>query len=97
MSMKDSLRVKLQDKTANVAILGLGYVGLPLAVTFAEAGFRVVGGRPDMVRILTSIQKVKGYRKRGTMGPEPRPKACASTTRMTMTMTTHTRLSSRTG
>src|SRR5436190_20502640 len=34
---------KIQDRTANVAIIGLGYVGLPLAVEFAHAGFNVTG------------------------------------------------------
>jgi UDP-N-acetyl-D-glucosamine dehydrogenase len=34
---------KIQSRQAIVAIIGLGYVGLPLAVAFAEAGFRVVG------------------------------------------------------
>jgi UDP-N-acetyl-D-glucosamine dehydrogenase len=33
----------LADKTAVIGIIGLGYVGLPLAVTFAQAGFRVIG------------------------------------------------------
>jgi UDP-N-acetyl-D-glucosamine dehydrogenase len=47
MSARDSLVRKLQDKTAKVAVLGLGYVGLPLAVAFAEAGFRVCGIDPD--------------------------------------------------
>jgi UDP-N-acetyl-D-glucosamine dehydrogenase len=37
---------KLHDKTAVVAILGLGYVGLPLAVVFAEAGYTVIGVDP---------------------------------------------------
>jgi UDP-N-acetyl-D-glucosamine dehydrogenase len=31
------------NKTARVGVLGLGYVGLPLAVEFAQAGFEVVG------------------------------------------------------
>ncbi len=43
---KDVLLKKIQDRTARVAILGLGYVGLPLAVVFAEAGFKVVGVDP---------------------------------------------------
>src|SRR5512135_1676635 len=43
---KDVLLKKIQDRTARVAILGLGYVGLPLAVVFAEAGFKVVGVEP---------------------------------------------------
>ena len=34
---------KIESRQAVVAIIGLGYVGLPLATLFAEAGFRVVG------------------------------------------------------
>ncbi|MDX1420535.1 MAG: nucleotide sugar dehydrogenase [Rubricoccaceae bacterium] len=34
---------RVEDRTARVGIIGLGYVGLPLAVVFAEAGFQVVG------------------------------------------------------
>ena len=37
------LERKLENKTAVVGIIGLGYVGLPLAVSFAEAGFHVIG------------------------------------------------------
>src|SRR5579883_3381285 len=37
------LREKIQDRTARVGIVGLGYVGLPLAVEFARAGFTVTG------------------------------------------------------
>ncbi len=47
MTTKDTLIGKLQDKTAAVAVLGMGYVGLPLAVVFAEAGFTVTGVDPD--------------------------------------------------
>ena len=38
-----SLEKKIVDRTARVGIVGLGYVGLPLAVEFAEAGFTVTG------------------------------------------------------
>jgi UDP-N-acetyl-D-glucosamine dehydrogenase len=38
-----TLQNKIEDRTARVAIIGLGYVGLPLALGFAKAGFRVVG------------------------------------------------------
>jgi UDP-N-acetyl-D-glucosamine dehydrogenase len=38
-----ALEDKLRRKTARVGIVGLGYVGLPLAVEFAKAGFRVTG------------------------------------------------------
>ncbi len=47
----DELVAKLNNKTARVAILGLGYVGLPLAVVFAEAGFKVLGVDPDEKKV----------------------------------------------
>ncbi|MGI8961727.1 MAG: nucleotide sugar dehydrogenase [Bryobacteraceae bacterium] len=37
------LRQRISKKTARVGVLGLGYVGLPLALEFARAGFEVVG------------------------------------------------------
>ncbi len=37
------LAEKITNRTARVGIIGLGYVGLPLAVEFAKAGFSVVG------------------------------------------------------
>ena len=37
------LESKLKDKTAVVGVVGLGYVGLPLAVAFAQTGLEVVG------------------------------------------------------
>ncbi|MEW5939523.1 MAG: nucleotide sugar dehydrogenase [Chloroflexota bacterium] len=51
MTTKDTLIKKLQDKTAKIAILGLGYVGLPLAVVFGEAGFKVTGVDPDTRKV----------------------------------------------
>ena len=39
----DMLREKISTRTARVGIVGLGYVGLPLAVEFAKAGFSVTG------------------------------------------------------
>jgi len=39
--MKDPLRAKIHNHTAVGAVIGLGYVGLPLAVAFAEKGFPV--------------------------------------------------------
>jgi len=51
MSTKEILINKLKDKTAKIAILGLGYVGLPLAVVFGEAGFQVTGVDPDSRKI----------------------------------------------
>jgi UDP-N-acetyl-D-glucosamine dehydrogenase len=40
-------------KSATVGVIGLGYVGLPLAVEFAKAGFRVVGIDVDAQKIAT--------------------------------------------
>src|SRR5437588_4891085 len=37
------LEEKIRARTARVGIVGLGYVGLPLAVEFAKAGFTVTG------------------------------------------------------
>src|SRR4051794_5930758 len=37
------LAEKIRNRTARVGIVGLGYVGLPLAVEFARAGFSVTG------------------------------------------------------
>lgn len=38
-----TLKEKIQNKTATLGVCGLGYVGLPLAVEKAKAGFKVVG------------------------------------------------------
>lgn len=38
-----SLAARIRARTARVAVVGLGYVGLPTAVRFAEAGYRVTG------------------------------------------------------
>ncbi len=53
MSTKETLIKKLQDKTARIGILGMGYVGMPLAVVFAEKGFNVLGIDPDMRKVDT--------------------------------------------
>ncbi len=43
MSIQETLLKRLNDRTATVGIIGLGYVGLPLAVEFAASGFTVIG------------------------------------------------------
>jgi UDP-N-acetyl-D-glucosamine dehydrogenase len=43
MTAHEVLLRKIQDRKATVAVVGLGYVGLPLAVEFAKAGFTVIG------------------------------------------------------
>jgi len=43
ISTVEVLKEKIESKTARVGIVGLGYVGLPLATEFAKAGFHVIG------------------------------------------------------
>ncbi len=45
------LRDKIAARTATVGVLGMGYVGLPLAITFAEAGFSTIGFDPSQRHI----------------------------------------------
>ncbi len=42
-SSKSQVLERFRTHTAHVVVIGLGYVGLPLAVRFAEAGYRVTG------------------------------------------------------
>ena len=60
MTIKEQLQTKLSDKTAKVAVLGLGYVGLPLAVVFAEAGYCVVGVDPVQEKV-DAINRGESY------------------------------------
>jgi UDP-N-acetyl-D-glucosamine dehydrogenase len=43
MTIKEQLLKKISDRDAVIGVVGLGYVGLPLAVEFARAGFNVIG------------------------------------------------------
>lgn len=43
MSMQELLLARIADRSAVIGVVGLGYVGLPLAIEFAKAGFRVIG------------------------------------------------------
>ena len=49
--MSRNLKEKIVRKKARLAILGLGYVGLPLAVNFAKVGFNVIGVDNDRDRV----------------------------------------------
>jgi UDP-N-acetyl-D-glucosamine dehydrogenase len=51
MKHKEISIKKFADKSAVIGILGLGYVGLPLAVVFADAGFRVIGIDPIQSKV----------------------------------------------
>src|SRR2546426_1386454 len=47
----ERLLQKITDRTAHVAVIGLGYVGLPLAMGFAKAGYHVTGIDVDAGRV----------------------------------------------
>jgi UDP-N-acetyl-D-glucosamine dehydrogenase len=49
--MQHLLMEKIASRSLRVGIIGLGYVGLPLATTFAEAGFRVIGIDVDQKKV----------------------------------------------
>ena len=58
--MKQALHEKIAARTLRVAIIGLGYVGLPLATAFAEAGFHVTGIDLDQNKV-ESANKGESY------------------------------------
>ena len=43
MNMKERLLEKIAKRDITVGVVGLGYVGLPLAVAKAKAGFKTIG------------------------------------------------------
>ena len=47
---------RIERREAVVGVIGLGYVGLPLAVAFAEAGFRTVGIDVDEARVKSVVR-----------------------------------------
>jgi UDP-N-acetyl-D-glucosamine dehydrogenase len=58
--VKTELLKSLKDHSAKIGILGLGYVGLPLAVAFGEAGFQIIGIDPDP-RKVSALTKGESY------------------------------------
>lgn len=55
-----SIRDKIADRSARVGVIGLGYVGLPLAVAFAKAGYTSTGIDLD-ARKVAAIQDGRSY------------------------------------
>jgi UDP-N-acetyl-D-glucosamine dehydrogenase len=60
MSYQQTLLEKIQARTAHIAVIGAGYVGLPLAVEFAQAGFPVTTLDVD-ARKVASITRGESY------------------------------------
>lgn len=58
--MKNKLIKKIKDKKAKIGIIGLGYVGLPLAIRFREEEFNIVGFDTDKNKI-AKLNKKKSY------------------------------------
>ncbi len=58
--MASTLKDKIHSRKAKIAVIGLGYVGLPLAVNFAKAGFKVYGLDTDIDRV-TKVNRKTSY------------------------------------
>lgn len=58
--MSGTLEGRILNKKAKIGIIGLGYVGLPLAITFARSGFKVCGLDIDKGRI-ARLNKGQSY------------------------------------
>jgi UDP-N-acetyl-D-glucosamine dehydrogenase len=58
--MSTALKHKILTRQARIAVIGLGYVGLPLAVCFAKAGFKVYGLDTDKDRV-ERVNKKQSY------------------------------------
>ena len=49
----DELRSKIEQRQAVIGVIGLGYVGLPVACMFAQVGFSVIGLDIKVERVAT--------------------------------------------
>ena len=58
--LHERLVTKLNSREAYIGIVGLGYVGLPLSLTFAESGYHVIGFDIDTQKV-DAINKGKSY------------------------------------
>ena len=60
MASKEQLLQKLKSREARIGVVGLGYVGLPLALRFSEAGFPVTGFDIDAAKV-SALNAGKSY------------------------------------
>ena len=51
VSSHEPLNIKIQSRTAKVGVIGMGYVGLPLALLFSEQSFPVTGFDIDRKKV----------------------------------------------
>lgn len=66
--MKQQILDRIKDKTAVVGIIGLGYVGLPLMLSFCAAGYRVLGFDTDQGK-LDKLAAGRSYLKHISAAP----------------------------
>ena len=71
----ETLKSRIEGRQATVGVVGLGYVGLPLALACQEAGFTVIGFdiSPGRVKAINAGEQVINY-----IGPETTQQALAS-------------------
>ena len=63
INYKNKLISRLKNKKARIGVIGLGYVGLPLAILFAKRGFKIFGFDIDKHKI-NRIKNKKTYIER---------------------------------
>ncbi len=57
-SVAETLSARIESRKARIGVVGLGYVGLPLACEFARAGFFVTGYDVDRSRVASLKKKI---------------------------------------
>ncbi|MBW2421744.1 MAG: nucleotide sugar dehydrogenase [Deltaproteobacteria bacterium] len=60
MSRLEELSERIESREARIGVIGLGYVGLPLSLEFAKAGFEVVGFDIDAEKV-AAVQEGRSY------------------------------------
>ena len=61
----------IRKKDKSIAVIGLGYVGLPLAITFAENEFSVIGIDIDQEKFVGTRDRSWGVRPVGAYDSQP--------------------------
>ena len=60
MTISEAMLAKFENRTATLGVIGLGYVGLPLAVEMARSGYRTIGFDVDP-RVVEGVQRGKSH------------------------------------
>ena len=76
------LKARIRDKKAVVAVVGMGYVGLPMAVEFAKKGFMVHGldsSRKRITRLKKGVSYIEDISSKDLSGVIDKGRLCATT------------------